>query len=150
MKLIVRWWLQAATTCTRQKKRPTVAHSALCADPAPCGTPSPRTSSAAPSDAVKSVSNQKILSTNRSLFAIVFEKFAYTCALGRCATRPRQSTRSREFIPDATPTALLLQVAPGDQMPEVHFQCVATGVRQPDGITHRDAAVLSGELDDLQ
>ena len=45
---------------------------------------------------------------------------------------------------------MLVEVTPFDQRAEVLLQGIATCASQPDDVSHRDSAVLSGELDDLQ
>ena len=44
----------------------------------------------------------------------------------------------------------MLELPPLDQGSEVQLEGVPAGARQPDGVSHRDAAMLTGELDDLQ
>ena len=53
-------------------------------------------------------------------------------------------------VPHAASAAVLLQVVALGQVAEVLLEGIAAGSGQLDGIHHRDAPVLSGELHDLQ
>ena len=57
---------------------------------------------------------------------------------------------SPQVVPDPTTTAVLVQGAAFNQRPEVLLQRIATGTRQLDDFAHSDAAMLAGELDNLQ
>lgn len=58
-------------------------------------------------------------------------------------------SESLQSVPHAASPAVLLQMVALGQIAEVLLQGVAAGPGQFDGIHHRDAPVLAGELDDL-
>ena len=55
-----------------------------------------------------------------------------------------------QAVPHAASAAVLLQMVAIRQVAEVLFEGIAAGSGQFDGIHHRDAPVLTGELHDLQ
>lgn len=55
-----------------------------------------------------------------------------------------------QSVPDATPTAVQLQMSAIDQIAEVQLQSVSIAACQLDRLGHRDAAMLTGKRDDLQ
>lgn len=60
------------------------------------------------------------------------------------------SVDSLHSVPDAAPTAVLLQMSAFDQIAEVQLQGVAIAACQLDRLGHRDAPMLAGKLHDLQ
>lgn len=64
--------------------------------------------------------------------------------------RSQDAGVSLQSVPHTAPAAVLLRMVALGQGAKVLFQCGAAGAGQFDGIHHRDAPVLTGELHDPQ